>query len=845
MNACTRPAAAGRLALVAGALLLAAGAAAGAEGRGHAEAAAPRATVQDFDRGGSPYEAGRCAGEPGPEVLPGGPWGNFLRLATSPAPNQNAVAFGRMRVGEGRAVVADFDMRIAPKYPGRADGLGFALLDAGAFGDRGPVCPTGPAEEPGFARSLGVGFDIYENAGDVGNDIDRDNYSNSVSVHVDGAVVAQADVSRHLDLGTGLWVHARVLVRPGAGFSLVSVFLTPYGGRQVAVVSDLRVDGYVPGDSRALFAARSGGQSADFDLDNVRIVTYAPGRNAFSLEAPWAFADEHEGSVTLAVTRLGDLGSRATVRYGTRGGAAEEGVDFRGRNRTVVFRRGEATRLVRVRLEDDAREETDETFGVRLEAADDGDVVAGPDRAEVTIYDDESARLRGRWGSPVWFPVVPVHAALLPTREMLFWDRFGVCHRWDPETGVVRGAARPTFNAFCAGQSFLADGRLFVAGGHMEHGEPEHDGVGIPNAAIYDPRADSWTDVPDMAGGRWYPTNTTLPTGDVLVLSGSVTGPDDHNELPEVWLAGHGRWRRLATAQDSAPYGVDLYPRMFVAPDGRVFKAGPDRDTWFLDVTGSGAWARGPLMNFGRPRTYGPAVMYGAGRIVVAGGASPPTATAEVIDLNDAAPGWRPLEPMALPRRHNNLTALPDGTVLVTGGTSGPGFSNEATPALAAELWDPATGAWSPLPAERATRAYHSVALLLPDGSVLSAGGGQYADATASQTNGQIYYPAYLFKGPRPAVLSAPAEVGPGARFEVETAEAGLIRKVTLVRLPSVTHAFDENQRLLELEFEAGEGALSVTAPSSPNDCPPGHYMLFVVDEAGVPSVAHIVRIGR
>jgi hypothetical protein len=802
------------------------------------------AQQQDFDRPGSPYVATQCVAPPAPEVVAGGPSGSFLRLGTSTIPNQNSIAFdGGVSVG-GELVVADFDMRIVPTPPGRADGVAFALLDTGVYGQSGPACPHVAAEEPNFTRSLGIGFDVFRNDeyGDIGDDVVRPFHTNSISVHYDGRVLSQTDVSAAVDLACGLWIHVRVVVEPDDGYSCVSVVLTPYGGAPVTVVSQ-RVTGLVPYEARAAFASRSGGQTSQFDLDNIRVVELGAAESAVSFASPWAFVDERAGRAVVAVTRTGDVSVPATVRYTTEPDTAAERADYRRRSGTLRFAAGEATRFVRVALRDDGSREPEETFRVRLEQVSGDAEVAGPESVVVTIYDDEQAAVRGRWEAPRWWPILAVHGALLPSGEVLFWDRLGENRLWDPAADAIGHPGHPPFDVFCAGHAFLPDGRLLVAGGHEHGGHPEFDGVGVPDAAIYDPATDTWIEAPDMNAGRWYPTTTTLANGDVLVSSGSVDTAFTPNYISQVWLAGEGAWRDLTGAQEHEPYGTDLYPRMFLAPDGRVFKAGPDRDSWFLDVEGLGAWSRGPLANFERPRTYGPAAMYAPGKILVAGGANPPTETAEVIDLNDAAPAWRPVAPMAFARRHANLTLLPDGTALVTGGSSGPGFNDQTMPVFAAELWDPATERWTQQAAARAPRTYHSLALLLPDGRVLATGGGQGGGASNSQTSAELFSPSYLFRGPRPAISEAPAEVSLGERFLVRSPDAAAVRRVTLVRLPSVTHAFDENQRFLELELSRSGAGLRVTAPARAADCPPGHYMLFVVNAAGVPSVARIVRV--
>src|SRR5213078_2343655 len=180
---------------------------------------------------------------------------------------------------------------------------------------------------------------------------------------------------------------------------------------------------------------------------------------------------------------------------------------------------------------------------------------------------------------------------------------------------------------------------------------------------------------------------------------------------------------------------------------------------------------------------------------------------------------------------------LPDGKVLVTGGTSGPGVNNTATPVFAAEMRDPATESWTTMASAQAPRLYHSAALLLPDGRVLTTGGDDI-------TQVELYSPPYLFAGARPTITSAPAVVSFGQSYFVETPDAANIAKVRWIRLGSVTHAFNMNQRINSLSFSQAPGGLNVVSPSNPNLAPPGHYLLFILNANGVPSIAKIVQLG-
>ncbi|MGH3987336.1 MAG: galactose oxidase-like domain-containing protein, partial [Pseudonocardiaceae bacterium] len=489
------------------------------------------------------------------------------------------------------------------------------------------------------------------------------------------------------------------------------------------------------------------------------------------------------------------------------------------------------------------------------------DETMAPESAE----DSTSAHL-GRWDPVFELPNVAIHTNVLPNGKVLFWGRrdhpTGSLHEhectphiWDPRTGELTPTPQPKLadgtkiNLFCAGHAFLADGRLLVAGGHLT------DGDGLNQACIYDYRTNTWTALPVMNKRRWYPTVTALSDGTMLVLSGSYieNGRFIINDVPQIWDGQ--QWTPTVDF-----IGLPLYPHMHVAPDGRVFMAGSNAKTYLLNTEGTGTWTPLPEPGGVRrngERQYGPSVMYDAGKVVYIGGGNDgptafPTAAAEVIDLGAHPPEWREVASMRFPRRQHNAAILADGSVLVTGGTRGPGFNDlsPGKPVHVAELWDPVTAEWKELAAEDVDRCYHGTAVLLPDATVLSAGsgefdvgGGQPNDPRDSHRDAQIFHPPYLFQGPRPVITAAPEEISYGETFSLEISGSD-VGKVTWIRLPSVTHAFDQNQRVNVLEFSFDGGSLTVTAPARPEICPPGHYMLFVLSKAGVPSLARIARIG-
>jgi PKD repeat protein len=438
-----------------------------------------------------------------------------------------------------------------------------------------------------------------------------------------------------------------------------------------------------------------------------------------------------------------------------------------------------------------------------------------------------SEETAGSWSAPFSWPVVGLHLILLPNGKVLSWGHFGTPQVWDPGDGSFTAVPSPAL-LFCAGHSLLQDGRVLTAGGHIT------DDHGLPDITLFSAGSQSWSRSASMRRGRWYPTNTTLSNGDVVILAGRDEAGTEVAE-PEVWTSGSVRL--LSTASRVLPY----YPRAFLAPNGNVFYAGEARTTRYLDPSGTGAWTTVGDRLYGT-RDYGSAVMYDDGKILYTGGGRT-TNTAEIIDLNSAAPAWQWTGSMAYARRHLNATMLPTGEVLVTGGSSGTGFNDFAQAVHAAELWNPATGIWTTLASNTINRTYHSTSILLPDGRILHTGSGDAAGAP-DERNAELFSPPYLFKGPRPTIADAPSQIGYSTSFSVATPQAAAIAKVSLIRLGSVTHAFDMNQRFQWLSFAAGDGVLTVSAPTSRERTPPGHYMLFILDGNGVPSVAKIVVVG-
>ncbi len=204
-----------------------------------------------------------------------------------------------------------------------------------------------------------------------------------------------------------------------------------------------------------------------------------------------------------------------------------------------------------------------------------------------------------------------------------------------------------------------------------------------------------------------------------------------------------------------------------------------------------------------------------------------------------------PTQQVSTQRRLVNATVMADGRVLATGGSLA---WNEMTGVnYNAEIWNPTTGQWQLGPPEARARLYHSTAVLLPDASVLVAGGG--APGPQVNTNIEIYYPPYLYSAgggfaTRPVIEDAPGTVDIGETFDVEMGGSGAVSRVVMIKTASVTHSWNMEQRFVELTFQQNGSSLRVQAPTRAADAPPGFYLLFAFNAAGTPAVAPIVRVG-
>jgi len=338
-----------------------------------------------------------------------------------------------------------------------------------------------------------------------------------------------------------------------------------------------------------------------------------------------------------------------------------------------------------------------------------------------------------------------------------------------------------------------------------------------------------------MDVARWYPTAIQLGDGTVRVFGGTTTTGSNAVTVDAYDPATN----TLTTLPTTANKGLSTYPRARLTTTGLVVVT--DRTPTFFFHPATSTWTSGPKPNLGARGVRDMSVLLpGLTKIMEIGGAlsTGTTNTAEILDLSASTLSWQFTSPMNFGRIWANAVLLADGTVMVIGGGSGPG--NYQAPIRTPEIYDPVAATWAEMAAQTAARMYHSTALLLPDGRVLSAG---QSSGTLQQT-GEIFSPPYLFAGARPTITAAPSSVTYNQQFSITTPDFASITRVALIKAGSVTHSNNFDQRYVDLAFQSdGTSGLNATSPPDFNHAPPGWYMLFILN-SGVPSVASWVQVG-
>lgn len=477
----------------------------------------------------------------------------------------------------------------------------------------------------------------------------------------------------------------------------------------------------------------------------------------------------------------------------------------------------------------------------------------------------------GQWSPVIDTPLVPVFQAVLPNGKVLAWDSVGDnavesypdhtftrAMVWNPADNTYKRVDVQGYNIFCAGFAHMPNGNIFVAGGNKDAGQN-----GIVQTHIFNWKTESWSRGPDMASGRWYPSVAAMANGENVIVGGGPATPEAYET--------NGLLRSLVGLTDNQ-YGDRVYPWMISRPDTLLGLFGPYNATHSANVSGIGV-TTGTGNRDGIYRDYGSYAPYDIGKALIAGGGNiseggqnnVPTKTSVIVNNNAGlTPTVAATGAMSVGRRQMNTTVLADGSVLATGGETSAGAGglvdlNHA--ATAAERWDPATGNWQVLSSASRIRQYHSAASLLPDGRVVTGGGGICRDCVSAgylEKNIEYFSPPYMFKkdgsgalAARPSASRWPATISINTSFNLSTLGTTPVSKIALVGLSDVTHDVNQGQRYIPLNFtvtSVNTGSppavnYNIVGPATGGVAPPGHYMLFVIDNAGVPSIAKTVQV--
>ncbi|MBW4424577.1 MAG: DUF1929 domain-containing protein [Nostoc desertorum CM1-VF14] len=453
-------------------------------------------------------------------------------------------------------------------------------------------------------------------------------------------------------------------------------------------------------------------------------------------------------------------------------------------------------------------------------------------------------------------PIIPIHAALLRTGKVFFFcgsgndpSRLNTPYDsvvWDVSKGTFTRQKAPLdsnnqpIDLFCAGHSFRPDGRLLVAGGTLRY-DPFY---GSPSALLFDPITEKWVKIPPMNNGRWYPTVLTLGSGRIFAIS----GPDKDGKLnnqPEIYSAFFPNgWNAFPTTRS-----FPVYANLFLLSSGKIFYSGAQMGGNFgvaptiltLPETFTEPITEKVVPGLQDPSfgNQGTSVLLPPAqdqKVMIIGGGSGQTATnrVNIVDLKASNPTYVAAQPLNYARMHHNAVLLPDRTVFVCNGSK---MNEDITQSmLPAEIYNPATRTWTVVAKQNVPRVYHSVALLLPDGRVATAGGNPRR--TVNELRLEIYSPAYMSRS-RPIIQSAPQALKYGQQFTIQTPQAGNIKWVSLIRPMATTHSCDTEQRLVDVPINSRNAtSLNVTLRANRNIAVPGWYMLFISDNNGTPSVA-------
>ncbi|MEM0912237.1 MAG: galactose oxidase-like domain-containing protein, partial [Pseudomonadota bacterium] len=464
----------------------------------------------------------------------------------------------------------------------------------------------------------------------------------------------------------------------------------------------------------------------------------------------------------------------------------------------------------------------------------------------------------GSWSPVIQWPHIAISAANLPDGRILTWSsteidsfpanrEFSHSAVFDPLDNSFITTNNNFHDMFCAGVSTLENGTIVASGGNPTD----------RRTSAFSPDAFSWSSFENMFDNRWYGTNITLPNNEIFstFANGSGNRSEKYNPASDEWIRTPNASMQTILNEHNSIGNMEWYALLAVEPNGRVFHGGPTLTFHSFDPVNGTA-----NEEFGRPtgdraRKWGNIATYDVGKIVLIGGAdfreNPRTITSNVylVDLNGPSPVISQGADMNYPRATSNTVTLPNGEVMVIGGnTTGLSFS-DAQSVMPAEIYNPDTNAWHVVDSIDVPRNYHSTALLMKDGRVLSAGGGGCGSCSVNHLDGQIFSPPYLFNSngspaTRPSLNNVPSASGAADMFTV-TASADTTR-FSMVRLSATTHHVNTDQRFVPVQSTSNQdGTFTLTMNANPNVLIPGYYWLYALNDDGTPSIGETIQIRR
>ncbi|MDA9865060.1 Ig-like domain-containing protein [bacterium] len=474
-----------------------------------------------------------------------------------------------------------------------------------------------------------------------------------------------------------------------------------------------------------------------------------------------------------------------------------------------------------------------------------------------------AAETDGVWGDVFNTEIMAIHQVLLGDGRVLYWGDDGSGNAfsntmdyaiYDPQTGTfeVQDAAF-VVRMFCgAGVIIPGTDQVLVAAGN---------GAGDDDVRVFDTSDENLVNESQylMAEGRFYPTMVSLSTGQLVILGGNAAGTAAGGGVgtPEIFTEGEG-WRKLDGAADADVAGNWWYPKAWVNSAGEVLyiamsgMGGNERtgtnpagtfEVMALDVSGDGSIRQVAEVPF-QMDVRSSAVMYDVGKIVV----MDHVGDLWIMDINGETPTFTFAADLPTDRENSDMTVMADGRVLLNGGTTTGNSQEDADAVFQSVIFDPYTGDVSFVDSEDVLRVYHSSSLLLPDGTIISAGGGGLG-YTRDFQDAQIYMPDYLFNddgtlADRPEIFGAPDQIEPGDSFVVIVDDAATIAQMSFVKTGAVTHSVNMESGRMDLEFTVlSPTQIEVTLPENPHVVGAGNWMLFAIDDDGVPSEAPIITV--